>query len=85
MSEEKIRSIGLKKALFGDINPAGGMPTTMEQLARTLKGTASFVTEADSTTDFYCEEEPAAPVESVPNEAGLKQAKMNLWNGITIR
>jgi hypothetical protein len=87
MSEEKIRSIGLKKALFGDINPAGGMPTTMKQLARTMKGTASFVTEADSTSDFYCEEEPAAPVESVPNEAGLKQAKMNLleWDNDTLK
>lgn len=75
---DKTRSIGLKKAYFGDVNPAGGMPTEMAQLARTLKGTASFTTEADSTTDFYCEEEPAAPVDSAPNEPGLKQIKLNL-------
>ena len=49
---DKTRSIGLKKAYFGEVNPAGGMPAAMEQLARTLKGTASFTTEADITTDF---------------------------------
>lgn len=58
----KTRSIGLKVAQFGDVNPEGGMPAVMKRLARTLKGTASFTTEADTTTDFYCEEEPAAPV-----------------------
>lgn len=58
MAENKTRSIGLKVAQFGDVNPAGGMPNTMKQLARTMKGTASFTTEADTTTDFYCEEEP---------------------------
>lgn len=83
---DKTRSIGLKKAYFGEVNPAGGMPATMEQLARTLKGTASFTTEADRTTDFYCEEEPAAPIESVSNEPGLKQIKLNLieWDDDTL-
>ena len=50
----KTRSIGLKVAQFGDVNPEGGMPAVMKRLARTLKGTASFTTEADTTTDFYC-------------------------------
>ena len=41
----KTRSIGLKVAQFGDVNPEGGMPAVMKRLARTLKGTASFTTE----------------------------------------
>lgn len=77
MAESKIRSVGLEKALFGDVNPAGGMPTEMKQLARTLKGTASFTTEADTVTNFYCEEEPTVPVETVSSETGLKQIKLN--------
>lgn len=83
---EKTRSIGLRKALFGDVNPAGGMPADMRQLARTLKGTASFTTEADTIQDFYCEEEPAAPVDSAPNEPGLKQIKLNFmeWDNETL-
>lgn len=83
---EKTRSMGLKKAYFGEVNPAGGMPETMMQLARTMKGTASFITEADTTADIYCEEEPAAPVESIPNEPGLKQIKLNLleWDDDTL-
>lgn len=83
----KTRSIGLKIAQFGDVNPEGGMPAVMKQLARTLKGTASFTTEADTTTDFYCEEEPAAPVESVGNEPGLKQVKLNFmeWDNDTLK
>lgn len=83
---DKTRSVGLKKASFGEVNPAGGMPAEMAQLARTLKGTASFTTEADTSTDFYCEEEPSAPVESVPNESGLKQIKLNLmeWDNETL-
>ena len=87
MAENKTRSIGLKVAQFGDVNPAGGMPNTMKQLARTMKGTASFTTEADTTTDFYCEEEPAAPVESIGNEPGLKQIKLNLleWDDDTLK
>nr|DAS91904.1 MAG TPA: hypothetical protein [Caudoviricetes sp.] len=75
---EKTRSIGLKKAYFGEVNPTGGMPEEMAQLARTFKGSASFTTEADSVVDIYCEEEPAAPVESVVSEPGLKQIKLNL-------
>lgn len=87
MAETKTTSIGLKKALFGDVNPQGGMPTEMKQLARTLKGTASFTTEADTTTEFYCEEEPAAPVESVPDEPGLKQIKLNFmeWDNEVLK
>ena len=59
----------------------------MRQLARTMKGTASFTTEADTTSDFYCEEEPAAPVESAPNEPGLKQVKLNFleWDNDTLK
>ena len=78
MSEtKKTRSIGLKMALFGDVNPAGGMPETMKQLARTLQGTASFNTEADTTQDFYSEEEPTVPEETVVTAAGLKQIRLN--------
>ena len=85
--ENKTTSIGLRKALVADVNPAGGMPAVMRQLARTMKGTASFTTEADTTSDFYCEEEPAAPVESAPNEPGLKQVKLNFleWDNDTLK
>lgn len=54
------------------------MPAEMKQLARTMKGTASFTTEADTVTNFYCEEEPTVPVETVASETGLKQVKLNL-------
>lgn len=64
-------------ALFGDVNPEGGMPAEMKQLAKTLKGTASFNTEANQTQDFYSEEEPEVPEETVVTEAGLKQIKLN--------
>ncbi len=62
------------------------MPETMAQLARTYKGTASFTTEADTIQDFSCEEEPNAPVESVPSEPGLKQIKLNFleWDNATL-
>ena len=30
MAENKTRSIGLKVAQFGDVNPAGGMPGHVE-------------------------------------------------------
>lgn len=76
-TKQKIRSLGLKKAYFGDVNPAGGMPAEMKQLAKTLKGTASFTTEADTVTNFYSEEEPNAPEETVVSETGLKQVKLN--------
>lgn len=75
--QQKIRSVGLKKALFGDINPDGGMPAELKQLAKTLKGTASFSTEADTVTSFYSEEEPTVPEETVASETGLKQIKLN--------
>ncbi len=64
-TKQNIRSVGLKAALFGDVNKEGGMPAEMKQLARTMKGTASFTTEADTVTNFYCEEEPTVPVETV--------------------
>lgn len=80
--KEKYRSIGLKAAYFGDVNPNGGMPKEMKQLAKTLKGTASFNTEANQTQDFYSEEEPEVPEETVVTEPGLKQIKLNFmeWN-----
>ena len=78
MAEKKTTSVGLKKALFGEVNPKGGMPTEMKQLARTFKGTPSFTTEADTVTNFYSEEEPTVPVETVSSETGLKQVKLNL-------
>lgn len=74
---KKTRSIGLKIAMFGDVNQNGGMPEVMKQLAKTLKGTASFNTEANQTQDFYSEEEPEVPEETVVTEAGLKQIKLN--------
>lgn len=77
-TKQNIRSVGLKAALFGDVNKEGGMPAEMKQLARTMKGTASFTTEADTVTNFYCEEEPTVPVETVASETGLKQVKLNL-------
>lgn len=84
--DKKTRSIGLRVALFGDVPVAGGMAASLLQLARTMKGTASFNTEADTTQDFYCEEEPAVPVESVSTEAGLKQLKLNFmeWDNDTL-
>ncbi|WP_348725958.1 hypothetical protein [Parabacteroides goldsteinii] len=86
-TKQKTRSVGLKKALFGDINPEGGMPTEMKQLAKTLKGTASFTTEADTVTNFYSEEEPAIPEETVASEAGLKQVKLNFmeWDNEVLK
>lgn len=87
MAENKTRSIGLKKAYFGEVNPDGGMPEDMKQLAKTLKGTASFNTEADQTQDFYSEEEPTVPEESVVTEAGLKQVKLNFmeWDNEVLK
>lgn len=76
--EKKIRSIGLKAAYFGEVLAAGGMPEDMKQMAKTLKGTASFTTEADSEQDFFSEEEPTVPEETVTTESGLKQIKLNL-------
>lgn len=75
---KKTRSVGLKKILTGAVNPAGGMPEALAALGKTFKGTASFNTENDQTQDFYSEEVPTAPEESVPTEAGLKQLKWNL-------
>lgn len=75
---KKIRSIGLKAAYFGEVSAEGGMPVDMKQMAKTLKGTASFTTEADSDQDFFSEEEPTVPEETVTTESGLKQIKLNL-------
>ena len=87
MAEKKTRSIGLKKAFFGEVNTAGGMPESMKQLAKTLKGTASFNTEADTTQDFYSEEDPSTPEETVVTEAGLKQIKLNFmeWDNEVLK
>lgn len=83
---KKTRSIGLKKVLFGPVNKSGGMSSDLKQLGKTYKGTASFNTEADNTQDFYSEESPNAPEESVSTEAGLKQIKLNLmeWDNASL-
>lgn len=75
---KKTRSVGLKAAYFGEVPADGGMPEDMKQMAKTLKGSASFTTEADSEQDFYSEEEPTVPEETVTTESGLKQIKLNL-------
>jgi hypothetical protein len=84
----KTRSIGLKVILVGDVVSAGGMPveTAMVQLGRTLRGTANFTTEQNTIQDFYCEEEPLAPVESVTSEFGLKNLTFNIleWDNDTL-
>jgi hypothetical protein len=83
----KTRSIGLKKILVGNV-AASGMPVEadMEQLGRTLKGTANFTTAQDTVQDFWCEEEPEAPVESVTSEFGLKNLTFNIleWDNDTL-
>lgn len=83
---KKTRSIGLRIALFGDVNPEGGMPKELKQLAKTLKGTASFTTETGQTQEFYSEEEPEVPEETVETEPGLKQAKLSFleWDNETL-
>lgn len=89
MDKKKTRSIGLKKAMFGDVNLEGGMPSAenLLQLGNTLKGTASFNTEEDSAQDFYSEENGSTPEESVLTEPGLKQVKLNLmeWDNETLK
>lgn len=84
--KNKIRSIGLKQILLAAVVAAGGMPTDMKAAGKTFKGTASFNTEAGTTQDFYSEEEPDAPEESVPTEAGLKQLKWNMmeWDNAAL-
>jgi hypothetical protein len=83
---KKTRSIGLRAILVGDVVPAGGMPSAMTQLARTLRGTANFMTEQDQTQDFFCEEYPDAPEESVVSEKGLKNLTFNImeWDNDTL-
>lgn len=83
---KKTRSIGLKQILLAAVVAAGGMPTDLKAAGKTFKGTASFNTEANTTQDFYSEEEPDAPEESVPTEAGLKQIKWNMmeWDNETL-
>jgi hypothetical protein len=84
----KTRSIGLKTILCGAVPAGGGMPveTAMVRLGRTLKGTANFTTEQNTTQDFWCEEEPMAPVESVTSEFGLKNLTFNIleWDNETL-
>jgi hypothetical protein len=60
--------------------------TNMVQLGRTLQGTANFTTEQDTVQDFYAEEEPIAPVESVTTEFGLKNLTFNIleWDNDTL-
>lgn len=74
----KIRSIGLKAIYLGAVAAIGGMPAALTSPGKTFKGTASFNTEANSEQDFYSEEEPSAPEESVSTEAGLATLKWNL-------
>ncbi|MDL2309846.1 hypothetical protein LJC39_01845 [Parabacteroides sp. OttesenSCG-928-B22] len=50
----------------------------MESLGKTLRGTANFTTEQDTVQDFYSEEEPMAPEESVTTEPGLKNLTFNV-------
>ena len=85
---KKIRSVGLSAILFGDVTDGGAkMPDEMKQLARTLKGTATFTTEQDQTQAFFCEEEPDAPVESVISEKGLKNLTFNIleWDNAVLQ
>lgn len=86
MTVKKTRSIGLKQILVAAVEAAGGMPEAMATLGKTYKGTASFTTENDQTQDFYSEESPTAPEESVVTEAGLKQLKWNLmeWDNAAL-
>lgn len=83
---KKTRSIGLKIAYFGDVNASGGMPAEMKHLAKILQGTASFTTDADTTQDFYSEEEPNAPEESVVTTPGLKYIRLNFmeWDNAAL-
>lgn len=74
----KIRSIGLKSILLGTVNVAGGMPASLTAAGKTFRGTASFNTEANSEQDFYSEEQPNAPEETVATEAGSVSLKWNL-------
>ena len=74
---KKTRSVGLAGVKFGEVQVAGGMPAEMEQLARTLKGTANFTTDQNTSSDFFCEEYPDAPEESVISEKGLKNLTLN--------
>lgn len=60
----------------------------MVQLGRTLKGVANFTTEQNTVIDFYCEEEPSVPVESVTGEFGLKNLTFNIFewdNDVLVR
>ena len=77
--EKKTRSIGMKQILMADVSASGGMPEAdLKQIARTLKGTANFTTEQAQTQEFYCEEQPGVPVESVIYEKGLTSLTFNL-------
>jgi len=75
---KKNRSVGLKVIEVADVVPAGGMPTEMASLGKTLRGTANFTTEQDTIQDFWSEEQPTVPEESVVTEAGLKNLTFNL-------
>lgn len=63
---------------MGDIAIDGGMGTVLTALGSTFRGTANFTTEEDTITDFWSEENPIAPEESVVSEPGLKQVQWSL-------
>lgn len=77
----------MRQILLGDVKAGGGMPEdALAPIARTLKGTANFTTEQDQTQDFFCEEEPDAPVETVTTEKGLKSLTWNIleWDNAAL-
>ncbi|GAB6394614.1 MAG: hypothetical protein MdMp024_0926 [Bacteroidales bacterium] len=72
-------SFGLEKVLVGEVVAAGGMPgaAALTQLGRTLKGSANFNIEDDSTTEIYCEEE-ADPIASLTEKRGKATLTFNV-------
>jgi hypothetical protein len=82
----KNRSIGLKRIDVGEVVATGGMPATMAPLGKTLRGTANFSTEADTVQDFFSEEQPIVPEESITSEAGLKNLVFNImeWDNASL-
>jgi hypothetical protein len=66
----KIHSIGLAKITVGAVgNNTDSMPTAMEQLGRTFKGSAQLTSDDDTVTDFFVEEEED-PIDSVVSQKG---------------
>lgn len=75
-----LRSIGLKSIKMGDIEADGGVSLAMTALGVTFKGSASFTTEEPTYQEFYSEENPGTPEESIVSEEGLKQIKFNIMD-----